>query len=169
MVEEASRGEANIPAQQPSPSEAARLPAPHVDASRAPSSAGPPSEGPPEAFGLIWRVRDRKTFQAFRHRGRRSRSGPIRITYLPPREPNEACQPPRVAYAVGRRVGRAVARNRLRRRLRAVIAELARDRSTLLAPGAYLIGVDPAAAALSHEELKSNVRAALERVAEGRG
>lgn len=168
VVEEATRGEANISAQQPSPSEAARLPAPHVDAGRPPDPAGAPSEGSPAALGLIWRVRDRKTFEAFRRRGKRSRSGPVRVTYLPPVEPEGRQQPPRIAYVVGKRVGSAVVRNRMRRRLRGVVIELARDQGSPLAPGAYLIGVDPTAVALSHEELRSNVRAALERVAEDR-
>jgi hypothetical protein len=46
--------------------------------------------------------------------------------------------------------------------------ELAQDVDSPLRPGAYLIGVDPGAVALSHEELRSNVTAALERVGKGR-
>jgi ribonuclease P protein component len=55
----------------------------------------------------------------------------VRLTWVPGSD--EA--PPRVAFAVGRRVGTAVARNRIRRQLRAVVAELAPE----LAPGAYLL------------------------------
>jgi len=71
-------------------------------------------------------------------------------------------EPPKVAYAVGRRVGRAVQRNRLRRRLRAVVADLA----PTMRPGAYLIGAAPQAAALSFEELKAAVSRALQAVTE---
>ena len=50
-------------------------------------------------------------------------------------------EPPRVAYAVGRRVGGAVARNRVRRRLRAATRAHAGE----LEPGrAYLVGARPA-------------------------
>jgi ribonuclease P protein component len=82
------------------------------------------------AVAAVWRVRDRATFTALRS-GRRGHAGPIRVTWVP--EP-DALRPPRVAFAVGRRLGSAVARNRVRRQLRAVVAELAPG----LAPGAYL-------------------------------
>jgi ribonuclease P protein component len=83
------------------------------------------------AVAATWRIRDRATFDALRD-GRRGHAGPVRVTWRP--EP-EGGGPPRVAFAVGRRVGSAVARNRLRRQLRAVVAELAGE----LAPGAYLL------------------------------
>jgi len=79
----------------------------------------------------VWRVRDRATFTPLRA-GRRGHAGPVRVTWVPE---DDAERPPRVAYAVGRRVGSAVARNRVRRQLRAAVAELAPD----LHPGAYLV------------------------------
>lgn len=48
--------------------------------------------------------------------------------------------PPRLAFAISRKVGPAVSRNRVRRRLR----ELARH--TALGPGAWLVIVSPGAA-----------------------
>jgi ribonuclease P protein component len=68
--------------------------------------------------------------------------------------------PPRVAYAIGRKVGGAVERNRLRRRLRGIVWQLA----PLLRPGAYLIGVAPEGTHLSVGELRSTVTQALEKV-----
>jgi ribonuclease P protein component len=103
------------------------------------------------AVAATWRVRDRATFAALRN-GRRGHAGPIRVTWLP--EPGSNT-PPRVAFAVGRRVGPAVARNRVRRQLRAIAAELAPD----LEPGAYLLsyrGSRGAAAA----ELRGQIAAA---------
>jgi ribonuclease P protein component len=82
------------------------------------------------AVAPTWRIRDRATFAALRG-GRRGHAGPVRVTWVPGVDD----APPRVAYAVGRRVGSAVARNRIRRQLRAVVAELAAE----LAPGAYLV------------------------------
>lgn len=73
----------------------------------------------------------------------------------------------RVAYAVGRRVGPAVVRNRVRRRLRAVMADLARSEHGVPA-GTYLLGVQPEVVPLSYQELRSIVRAALERLGEQR-
>ncbi|MGH9104202.1 MAG: ribonuclease P protein component [Acidimicrobiales bacterium] len=67
----------------------------------------------------------------------RSRRGLLSVTWLP--EPGAG--PPRVAYAVGRRVGGSVQRNRVRRRLR----HLVRPTVGRLAPGAYLIVAAPAA------------------------
>ena len=81
-------------------------------------------------MAATWRIRDRATFAALGE-GRRGHAGPVRLTWVP--GPGDV--PPRVAYAVGRRVGPAVARNRVRRQLRAVAADLAPE----LAPGAYLL------------------------------
>jgi len=64
-------------------------------------------------------------------------------------DPPGSQAPPRVAFAVGRRVGGAVERNRVRRRLRAV----ARDAA--LPGGAWLVGAGPGAATASHAELSS--------------
>lgn len=106
----------------------------------------------------VWRVRDRSTFVDLRRRGRRVRRGPVSVTFVAD-GPNG---PPRVAYAVGRRVGSAVRRNRLRRRLRAVVADLAPE----MRPGAYLVGAAPAAADLPFGELKAVVSQALTTVSE---
>ena len=68
------------------------------------------------------------------------------MTFLP----GDPSVPPRVAYAVGKRVGPAIVRNRVRRRLRA--ATLA-HRAELQPGGTYLFGVAPAAAAAPFAEI----------------
>jgi len=99
-----------------------------------------------------WRVRDRASFAALRRSGARRRVGPLTITRL---EPAAGGSPvPAVAFAIGRSLGGAVDRNRLRRRLRAILAEVD------LAPGTYLVGAGPAAATLSHQELRDLVTGA---------
>ncbi len=98
-----------------------------------------------------WRVRDAATFDALRRTGRRARSSSLSVTWLPATD-----GPPRVAYAVGRRVGTAVARNRLRRRLRAIM------RAMPLAPGCYLVGAGPDAAGLDHAALEAELCDALD-------
>ncbi|MDQ3757149.1 MAG: ribonuclease P protein component [Actinomycetota bacterium] len=86
------------------------------------------------------------------------RRGPITITFVP----GASTDPPRVAYAIGRKVGGAVVRNRLRRRLRAVVAEL----GPALRPGAYLVGATAEAVPLSFGELQSIMSELLEATSE---
>ena len=102
---------------------------------------------------------DPRVFAALRAEGRRVRRGPVTITWLP----GDSGQPPRVAYAIGRRVGGAVVRNRVRRRLRAITADLAPQ----MHPGAYLLGAGREAASMPYEELKRAVTEALADLPEG--
>lgn len=64
--------------------------------------------------------------------------------------------PPRVAYALGKRVGDAPTRNRLRRRLRAVVRELEPE---LLVGSAYLIAARAEAVSMSNTQIESALRA----------
>lgn len=74
-------------------------------------------------------------------------------------------EPPRVAYAVGRRTGPAVVRNRLRRRLRAVMCELSDPtRRSPLPSGDYLVRPRPGAVEASFAELRRDAGRALERI-----
>ena len=102
---------------------------------------------------MVWRIRDRATFVALARSRRRVRRGPITVTWAP----GDPAEPPRVAYAVGRRVGGAAVRNRVRRRLRAIVGDLRPP----LGPGAWLIGAAPEVATLSYDELKTTVAEAL--------
>jgi ribonuclease P protein component len=148
-------GEANISTERAQAGQAARFPAPHVDQSRAVHHQGPPSQGPAASVRLTWRIRDRATFAALR-RSPRARCGPLTVSF----RQDSSAAPPRIAYAIGRKVGGAVERNRLRRRLRAIVWQLAPQ----LLPGAYLIGVSPEVANLSVGELRTTVTRAMEKV-----
>ncbi len=147
------QGEAHIPTEHQEARQASRVPAPHVDQGRAGHPVGPPAQGPSQPVGLIWSVRDRATFEALRRQGRRVRRGPITVTWLP----GDPAEPPRVAYAIGRKAGGAVVRNRIRRRLRAITREVGAQ----LRPGAYLFGANAAAASLSYGDLRATVCQAL--------
>jgi ribonuclease P protein component len=73
--------------------------------------------------------------------------------------------PPRVAYAVGRRIGNAVQRNRLRRRLREAV-HCARGE---LEPGrAYLLGARPETVAMPYRELVDTLEHLLRSARESR-
>jgi ribonuclease P protein component len=148
-------GEANFSTEQSQAGQEARLPPPHVDSRRASNPSSSPPKGPSSAVGLIWKVRGKAAFAALRA-GRRARCGPLTVSFV---EGNPA-EPPRVAYAIGRRVGGAVERNLLRRRLRAVVGQL----SPQLRPGTYLIGAAPEAAHLSVGELRAIVIRTLEAI-----
>src|SRR5215831_11458571 len=129
--------EADVSAQQSEAQEDPRIPGPDAVARWACSDSGPPSARPQATRRLIWRVRDRATFDALAQ-ARPRRAGPVRVRSAPHR-----AGPPAVGYAVGRRAGNAVDRNRLRRRLR----EAVRTHADLLEPDtAYLVDADPSAA-----------------------
>lgn len=145
-------GEADLPAEQSEAQEDARLPAADAHARRSSGAQGASAAGPQAAVGLIWRVRDRATFEAL-GRARPTTCGPVRI-----RRVVVGGGPPRVAYAVGRGVGSAVDRNRVRRRLRAAV----RAHAALLAPGtAYLVAVQREVQPMSFDALASAVGRAL--------
>ena len=101
---------------------------------------------------MVAAVRTRTAFAALSRSRSRARSGPLWVV--------RADAPDvRVAYAIGKKVGGAVVRNRLRRRLRALVADAARGGQ--LAPGAYLVGADPAAVGAPFPELRRHLTGAL--------
>jgi len=92
----------------------------------------------------VWRLSDPAVFARLRSARRRARSGALWLTWVPPVDPTI---PPRVAFAIGRKVGGAVVRNRLRRRLRSALS------TRTLVPGDYLVGVAPGGGDLGWDEL----------------
>lgn len=146
--------EAYVPTQQPQAGQEARLSQADVHPCRSSHPEVPTAQGPGSAVRLIWRVEHRELFIALRT-ARRGRSGPLTVAHLP----GEASEPPRVAFAIGRRVGGAVVRNRVRRRLRAHLA----SRSFALPAGVYLVSAGPAAATASFDELAGDLAVAVGR------
>jgi len=160
VVEEAGR-EADLSTEQPAPGQAARLPAPDGHEGRPRRGAQPAAQGPSAPLGLIWRIRDRRTFLELRRSGRRARSDAVTVTHLS--DPT-AC-PPRLAFAVPRKVGPAVVRNRIRRCVRARLLERARDPERGLPAGAYLVSVSAAGASIDGPRAADKVERCLERLA----
>jgi ribonuclease P protein component len=138
-------GEANLSAEEAQEDAHARVSGSDVDPGRPSRDQGSAAEGPSQAERLIWRIRDRATFEALAA-GQRRRRGPISMTFLP----GDPSHPPRVAYAVGKRVGPAVVRNRVRRRLRAATWA---HRAELRPGCAYLFGAAPPAASVPFTEI----------------
>ena len=109
--------EAHLPAQQSQAQEDPRFPPPdahHGGSRRAPC---PPGARPQASLGLIWRVRDRATFEALA-RARPRRAGPI---WLRSCRTDGSDRPARGGLRRRPAVGTAVERNRIRRRLRAAV------------------------------------------------
>jgi ribonuclease P protein component len=146
-------GEATVPAEQPAAGHAARVPAPDVDAGGPGHPEVTSRQGPRPPLGLIWSVRDRASFKAL-GRASRARRGSITVAWAD----DGRSVPPRLAFAVPRKVGTAVTRNRIRRRLR----ELARR--SALAPGVWLVSVAPGAGEASFAALASWWSDAVEAV-----
>jgi ribonuclease P protein component len=108
----------------------------------------------------VGRVRARESLVELRRDGRRARSGPLWVDWLPAGDEPDAESLACLAFAIGRPVGPAVVRNRLRRRLRAIVRALAPG----LAPGVYLIGARPPAAIATYKELETHVTSALRQL-----
>jgi ribonuclease P protein component len=109
---------------------------------------------------MIWRVRDRATFDALQRDGLRARRGPVTVVYVPADSP-----PARVAFAINRRVGNAVTRNKVRRRLRSILVDLDREVDEGLAVGTYLLTVRPEVTTLPYRDLAERVRSGCAAVA----
>ena len=104
----------------------------------------------------LWRISDRRTFQALRRSRARARSGCCSVTWL---APDDTTTPPRAGFAVGKNVGGAVVRNRIRRRLRSALREL--QLADRLPGGTYLLGATAEAASLPWPTLVASLGEAV--------
>jgi ribonuclease P protein component len=86
----------------------------------------------------------------------------VAVTYLPASGPTDV-EPPRIAFAVPRKVGTAVVRNRLRRQVKAHLASVAGDRGRL-ASGAYLVALRPGASEIGRDQLLADVDRCVDRL-----
>ena len=157
MVEEAP-SEAHVPAQQSPPRQEARIPPSHGHSSRSQRPSFASSQGPRSPVGLIWRIRDRRSFIELRRHGRRARHGCVAMTFLPA-PPGAPVEPPRGGFALPRKVGTAVVRNRLRRQVQAHLRSVA----PTMAAGTYLISLQPGAADAERATLLDDVDHCLRR------
>lgn len=71
--------------------------------------------------------------------------------------PESLDDPPRVAFAVSRKVGSAVVRNRLRRQVRAHLGELRAIDAALFPTGTWLFAIQPSAASVDRSVLLADV------------
>ena len=160
--------EADVPTERAQAREDTRVPQADVDEIRPRGDQGASGEGASPTGGLTrssggracGSIRSRRTFEQLRRTGRRGRSGPLTVSYLP----QPRWDRPEVGYAIGRRVGNAVERNRLRRRLRAIVSEEAPN----LPVGAYMVVASPGGPNLRYEELKVAMSQAVERATKER-
>ena len=109
---------------------------------------------------MIWRVRGTEAFAGFR-RGHRASDGPLTVVVVPGPPGRDRGEPPRVAFAIGRKVGPAVTRNRLRRQLREVVGQLPQPEA--IGPDDHLVIVRREAVGLCAGELAAHLSAALGR------
>ncbi|HVN51727.1 MAG TPA: ribonuclease P protein component [Acidimicrobiales bacterium] len=112
----------------------------------------------------MWRVRDRQTFVELRRSRQRVRRDTLVLARVP--SPAGSGEPPRVAFAIGRKLGGAVARNRVRRRLRAAFTDAAA--AGRVPGGAYLAVVRQPAMTASFDQLRSDVDTALLMIGQAR-
>jgi ribonuclease P protein component len=104
------------------------------------------------------RMRRREEFTSAVRRGDRA-GRPRVVLHLQQRD--EADEPARVGFTVGRPVGDAVVRNKVRRRLRHIV----RERLYRLPAGSLLVvRANPKASTARNEELAADVDAALDRL-----
>ncbi|NLV55636.1 MAG: ribonuclease P protein component [Acidimicrobiales bacterium] len=102
-------------------------------------------------------MRDRATLLRVREAGRRGRSGPVTVRYLPVAGEDRCL----VAYAIGKRTGTAVVRNRIRRRLRPLVDELALTGT--LPSGALLVSAAAPVAAAPFDDVRRHLGQAVAR------
>ncbi|TQJ18978.1 ribonuclease P protein component [Kribbella jejuensis] len=166
-----SSEQADVPAEQPSPAQEARLPSsyaypcgsrdhrrPPWQGSSAPRGLSDLSDGDHLVLPASNRLRRSDDFRRAVRSGRRAARRAVVLHVLA-----EAGQPgpPRVGFVVNKAVGNAVLRNRVHRRLRAVLATRLPD---LPAGSLTVVRALPSSATSSYDELVADVDGALRRL-----
>jgi ribonuclease P protein component len=111
--------EAHLPAQQPRPQAASRVPQPHGDARRTQGAQLAPRARPQEAQRLIT-LKKRADFVAANGGKRATTPGFVLLV----RDRQDADLAVRVGFTVTKKIGGAVVRNRMKRRFRALAREI---------------------------------------------
>lgn len=166
-----SSEQADVPAEQPSPAQEARLPSsdahpcgsrdhrrPSWQGSSAPRGLSDPSDGDHLVLPASNRLVRSDDFRRAVRSGRRAARRAVVLHVL-----SEAGHtgPPRVGFVVNKAVGNAVLRNRVHRRLRAVLAARIAD----LPDGSLtVVRALPSSAAASYDELVADVDGAFRRL-----
>jgi ribonuclease P protein component len=111
--------EAHLPAEQPRPQAASRVPQPHGDGRRPQGAERPPSARPQEAQRLST-IKKRADFLAANSGLRASTPGFVLLV----RDRKDDDPQMRVGFTVTKKIGGAVVRNRMKRRFRALAREV---------------------------------------------
>jgi ribonuclease P protein component len=111
--------EAHLPAEQPRPQAASRLPFPHGDGRRPQGAERPPRARPQEAQRLVT-ISKRADFLAANGGLRTTTPGFVLLV----RDRKDDDPQMRVGFTVTKKIGGAVVRNRMKRRFRALAREI---------------------------------------------
>ena len=115
--------EAHLPAEQPGPQAASRVPQPHGDGGRPQGAELSPRARPQEAQRLVT-IKKRADFLAANGGLRTTTPGFILLV----RDRKDADAAMRVGFTVTKKIGGAVVRNRMKRRFRALAREIVATR-----------------------------------------
>jgi ribonuclease P protein component len=111
--------EAHLPAEQPRPQAASRVPGTHGDRRRPQGAERPPCTRPQEAQRLVT-IKRRADFVAANAGKRATTAGFILLV----RDREDSDPSMRVGFTVTKKIGGAVVRNRMKRRFRALAREI---------------------------------------------
>jgi len=169
-----SSEQADVPAEQPSSAQEARLPSsdaypcgsrdhrrPPWQGSSAPRGLSDSSDGDHLVLPASNRLRRSDDFRRAVRSGRRAARRAVVLHVLAQADTVDAAGPPRVGFVVNKAVGNAVLRNRVHRRLRAVLAARLPE---LPAGSLIVVRALPSSATASYDELAADVDGALSRV-----